>query len=50
MEDKFAEDLALLICLTKKMAIVVGEMQKICTELLESPRVEVSTISPEDYE
>lgn len=50
MEDKFAEDLALLVCLTKRMAIIAKEMQKVCTELLETSQVKVSTISPEDYE
>lgn len=50
MEDKFAEDLAFLVCLTKKIAIVANEMQKVCTELLETSQVTVSTISPEDYE
>ena len=50
MEDKFAEDLALLICLTKRISILTCEMYKICTELLESSQVKVSTISPEDYD
>ena len=50
MEDKFAEDLAMLICLTKRIAIVLGEMQKVLTELLESSKIQVSTISPEDYD
>ena len=50
MEDKFAEDLALLICLTKRMSILLGEVQKVCTDLLESSQVQVSTISPEDYD
>ena len=50
MEDKYAEDLALLICLTKRMAIIAHEMQKVCTDLLESSQVTVSTISPEDYD
>ena len=50
MEDKFAENLVLLICLTKKIEIACGEMQKVCTDLLESSQVTVSTISPEDYE
>lgn len=50
MEDKFAEDLALLTCLTKRIAIVACEMQKVCTELLETTQVKVSTIPPEDYD
>ena len=50
MEDKFAEDLALLVCLTKRIAIVANEMQKVCTEMLENSKVTVSTISQEDYE
>lgn len=50
MEDKFAENLALLVCLTKRMVIIAHEMQKVCTDLLESSQVKVSTIPPEDYE
>lgn len=50
MEDKFAEDLALLVCLTKRIAIVACEMQKVCTELLETAQVKISTIPPEDYD
>jgi hypothetical protein len=50
MEDKFAEDLALLACLTKRIAIVACEMQKVCTELLETTQVKISTIPPEDYD
>jgi hypothetical protein len=50
MEDKFAEDLAMLICLTKRISILTCEMCKICTDLLESSQVKVSTISPEDYD
>lgn len=50
MEDKFAEDLALLLCLTKKIQIVACEMQNVCNELFENSQVTVSTIPPEDYE
>jgi hypothetical protein len=50
MEDKFAEELALLMCLTKRIALVACEMQKVCTKLLETSQVTVSTISPEDYD
>ena len=50
MEDKFAENLVLLIYLTKKIEIACGEMSKVCTDLLESSQVTVSTIPPEDYE
>ena len=50
MEDKFAEDLALLVRLTKRIEIVSHEIQKVCTEMLENSHVTVSTISPEDYE
>lgn len=50
MEDKFAEDLALLVCLTKRIAIVACEMQKVCNDILENAQVKVSNISPEDYE
>ena len=39
MEDKFAEDLALLVCFAKRMEIVAHEMQNICTEMLESLQV-----------
>lgn len=48
MEDKFAENLVLLMHLTKKIEIACGELQKVCSNLLESPKI--STISPEDYE
>lgn len=48
MEDKFAENLVLLIQLANKIEIACGELQKVCSNLLESPKV--STISPEDYE
>lgn len=50
MEDKFAENLALLSCFAKRMEIVAHEMQKVCNEMLESFQVTVSTIPPEDYE
>ena len=50
MEDKFVEDLALLVCLTKRIAIVACEMQKVCTELLDTIQVKISTIPPEDYD
>jgi hypothetical protein len=50
MDDKFAEDLALLVCLTKRIAIVACEMQKVCNDILENSQVTVSTISPEDYD
>ena len=48
MEDKFAENLVLLIHFAKRIEIACGEMQKVCSNLLESSKV--STISPEDYE
>ena len=50
MEDKFAENLVLLICLTTKIQIACVEIHKVCTDLLESSQVTVSTIPPEDYE
>ena len=50
MEDKFAEDLALLVCLTKRITLITSEMQKVCTELLETTQVKVNTIPPEDYD
>lgn len=50
MEDKFAEDLALILCLTKRVAIVAAEMQKVCIRMLEDSQVKVSTIPPEDYD
>ena len=50
MEDKFAENLALLVCFAKRMEIVAHEMQKVCTNLLETSQVTVSAIFPEDYD
>lgn len=50
MEDKFAENLVLLIHFAKRIEIACGEMHKVCTDLLESSQVAVSTLSPEDYE
>lgn len=50
MEDKFAENLALLICLTKRIEIVANEIHNVCNEMLENSQVTVSTLAPEDYE
>ena len=48
MEDKFAENLVLLIHLTKRIEIACSEMHKVCNNLLDNSQV--STISPEDYD
>lgn len=50
MEDKFAENLALLVCFAKRMESVAREMQKVCADMLESLQVTGNTIPPEDYE